>query len=130
MRHALLIALLLAPATLAAQDMLGPDEFAEITDGNTYTFLLDGEPYGIERYMADQKVIWSFLDGECSLGTWYPEGEAICFRYDHDPENPQCWEIYETDVGLRTVFLEEPARSLDYEARQGDEELVCENFGS
>ncbi|EAR52301.1 hypothetical protein OG2516_07487 [Oceanicola granulosus HTCC2516] len=126
---ALPLALVLA-TPLAADEPLTPDEFSRHVAGRTLTYMLDGVPYGIERYMDDRRVIWSFLDGQCAMGRWYGEGSFICFAYDTDPDDPQCWEMYREDGRLRTVYRTEPDRSLLYEAREGDEDLICENFGT
>ena len=128
MRPAVLCLLLAAPA--AAETPMTAEEFDAYTQGRTLTYIIGGEPYGIERYKADRRVIWSFLDGQCSLGRWYAEDEAICFVYDHAPDDPQCWAIYRDGDRLRTVFLNEPDGTELYEAQSGDEELICENFGT
>lgn len=130
MRPILTALALLAAQTVAAETPMTAEEFDDYTRGRTLTFVLGGEPYGIERYMADRRVIWSFLDGECVTGTWHQEGDAICFVYDNTPDDPQCWQVYDEGGRLRTVFMEEPARNALYEARPGDEELICENFGT
>ncbi|WP_143535583.1 hypothetical protein [Roseisalinus antarcticus] len=113
-----------------AETPLDAEAFDAITQGRTLTFLVDGAPYGIERYMADRRVLWSFLDGQCALGEWYPQDDSICFLYDIDPEAPQCWEVFKDGDGLRTVFTEDPDRPAIYRAREGDEEMICENFGT
>lgn len=125
LRLALLFCLATAPAL---SDPLTAEEFDQRTRGTTMTFSMEGEPYGVERYMADRQVLWSFLDGECSRGHWYPEGEQICFVYDHAPEEPQCWEVYDEGDHLRVEFMNVPDSQVDYSARQGDEEMICD-FG-
>ncbi|KAA9010225.1 hypothetical protein [Histidinibacterium aquaticum] len=119
----------LAAAPLHAETPLDAESFEALVEGRTLTFEIAGEPYGIERYMEGRRVIWSFLDGQCTQGEWYQQGEAICFVYDRAPDDPQCWEIYDEGERLRTVFLSGEQRSTLYEARPGDEELVCNNFG-
>jgi len=120
----------LLPLCALSETPMTADEFAEVVTGRTLTFVVEGQPYGIERYMEGHRVIWSFLDGQCSYGEWYQQDTAICFVYDHAPDDPQCWEVYDDGDRLRTVFLEEPDRTVLYEAVSGDEELICENFGA
>ena len=96
--------LLLATALPAAgQEPLTAEAFDALTRGRTYHYAEDGVPYGAEDYLDDREVIWSFLDGECMRGRWYPAGEAICFVYDN-LDAPQCWLFFD-EGGLRARFL-------------------------
>lgn len=126
MRLALAVALLAAP--LCAETPMSASEFEAYAKGRTLTFATESGPYGIERYLPGRRVIWSFLDGECQEGVWYEEGSAICFLYDFDPE-PQCWEMFAEGDRLRAVFLGDPGTTVLYEAAEGDEALICNDFG-
>ena len=68
---ALCLALFAIPPAAMAQTPLTADEFDTLTVGRTLQYSLGGTAYGIERYKADRRVIWSFLDGECREGRWY-----------------------------------------------------------
>ncbi len=119
--------LLLAAPALADTPMTGA-EFEAYAKGKTLTFATESGPYGVERYLPGRRVIWSFLDGQCEEGRWYEEGSAICFVYDFEPE-PQCWELYQEGDRLRAVFLNAPGTTVLYEALDGEEDLICNDFG-
>ncbi|MDR9426529.1 MAG: hypothetical protein RI538_00220 [Salibaculum sp.] len=127
MRSLVAILVLLPAAALAETPMTGP-EFADHMTGKTLTFSANGQPYGAEFYAPSQRVIWSFLDGECIQGEWYAEGRAICFVYDGDPE-PKCWEVYKEDSGIRAEFLNDPDTTILYEVEEA-KPLICDNMGS
>lgn len=130
MRLAALILLAAPPAF--AESPLSAEQFEALAEGRTLTFRADGVPYGIERYMEGRRVLWSFLDGECSLGEWYQQDEAICFVYDHAPDDPQCWKLFREGEDIRAVFVEEgaPASEVRYSALEDAEEMICTNFGA
>ena len=73
---------------------LGPEAFDRLTVGKTITFSQNGQPYGAEEYFENRRVRWSRLDGNCVNGEWYPQGDQICFIYEHR-NDPQCWSAYE-----------------------------------
>ncbi len=101
MRTVLLLIATALPAT--AQTPLSAEAFDALTRGKTFYYAENGEPYGAEEYHGDREVIWSFLDGECMRGTWYPAGESICFVYEH-LDAPQCWLFFDNE-GLQAQFL-------------------------
>ncbi len=118
-------ALLLFATPAMAQDPMTAAEFDAYTKGKTLTFGRAGtQAYGIEQYQDNRRVVWSFLDGECSNGVWYESKGSICFRYDFDPE-PKCWQFYDDPDGLRAVFMNMPDTSVLYEAEDSDEPLIC-----
>ncbi len=119
---ALCLTLLAQP--LAAQTPMGAEAFEAYTEGRTLTFSADGQPYGAEEYRADRRVRWSFLDGECREGRWYPEGDLICFVYE-DFGGPRCWTFWREDGGLRARFAGDPEGSILYETAASDEPLEC-----
>ncbi len=119
------LALILLATPAMAQDAMNAAEFDAYTKGKTLTFgRADDDAYGIEQYQENRRVIWSFLDGECSNGVWYESKGSICFRYDFDPE-PKCWKFYDDPNGLRAVFMNRPDTSVLYEAQDSGEPLVC-----
>ena len=124
------LALCLFALPAVAETPMTAEEFDAYTKGRTLTYLANGVPYGIERYMTGRRVIWSFLDGECRLGSWYQQGAAICFVYDDEPDDPECWELHAEGSQIRGVFVSDGGSTTLYEAQSGDEELICENFGT
>lgn len=100
------------------------DEFDSYTRGKTLFYGFDGTAYGVERYMANRRVIWSFLDGDCKEGIWYQRDAQICFIYE-DRLDPQCWEFSRTPNGLVAQFEGDPEKTELYEAEDIDEEMLC-----
>ena len=83
-----------------------------------------GSAYGVERYLDNRRVVWSFLDGRCQDGVWYQEGEQICFLYE-DRLDPQCWTFYQGQDGLIARFENNPEARELYEAQDLGEEMLC-----
>lgn len=120
----ILIFILMA-SPVFAEGPMNAAEFDAYTQGKTLTFGVTGDQaYGIEQYQPNRRVVWSFLDGDCSNGVWYESKGSICFRYDHDPE-PKCWHFYDEPNGLRAVFTNRPTMSALYEAQDSQEPLIC-----
>jgi hypothetical protein len=127
MKHTLIACTLaLLPALpLAAAEPLSPDDFESYVTGKTLYFGLAGETYGVEEYLEDRRVRWSFLDGKCKEGYWYAgEDSQICFVYEDNPQ-PHCWTFFKDSGKLRAVFEDEPAGTTLYEARRDDEPMLC-----
>ncbi|HBS51271.1 MAG TPA: hypothetical protein DEA05_14855 [Rhodobacteraceae bacterium] len=123
MLRALIPALFLAlPLPAAAQ--MSAEAFDAYTRGKTLFYGMDGEAYGVERYLPGRRVIWSFLDGDCREGHWYEQAGRICFVYEDHPE-PQCWTFTETPGGLTARFQGDPAEIELYEAEETGREMIC-----
>lgn len=117
--------ILLATVTTAhAETPMGPAEFDAYTTGRTLFFARDGQSYGAERYLPGRRVQWSFLDGQCKDGRWYPEGDHICFVYEDDPD-PHCWQFTRSPQGLKAQFQDDGQSAPLYEALETDEEMLC-----
>ena len=100
-------------------------EFEEYVTGKTLYYGSQGSAYGAEIYHENRRVTWSFLDGECKEGQWYPaEGSNICFVYE-DRIDPQCWTFEKTGRGLRATFTSDPETTELYEAQDLDQEFIC-----
>jgi hypothetical protein len=95
-----LIATLLLLATPAlAERAVTPDEFEEMVAGRTFHFDREGKEFGSEQYFDDNRVIWTFEDGQCQRGIWFSNPrDEICFVYETDPA-PQCWQFLEMEDG-------------------------------
>lgn len=103
---------------------MSAEAFDAYTRGKTLYYGTDGEAYGVERYLDKQRVIWSFLDGECKDGIWYEEAGQICFIYE-DRLDPQCWTFSEGPDGLIARFENDPDATALYEAQDIGEEMLC-----
>ncbi|SPJ27489.1 hypothetical protein TRM7615_00979 [Falsiruegeria mediterranea M17] len=120
----LMILLSLCAAPVAAQGLMTAEEFDAYTQGKTLFYGNGGEVYGVERYMAGRRVVWSFLDGDCKEGVWYEQGGQICFIYE-ERLDPQCWSFEQTSRGLIARFEDDPEGTELYEAEDLDEEMIC-----
>jgi hypothetical protein len=120
------IAALVAAAfpAFGAQSPMSAEEFADYTTGKTLYFYSGGEAYGVEEYREGRRVTWSFLDGRCKDGVWYPQGDQICFVYEDNPL-PQCWTFFRESGGLRAVFQGGESDTELYEAGESDAPMTC-----
>lgn len=125
MKRALLPILLLSlPSPCWAQAAMNAEEFDAYTRGKTFYYAENGVPYGGEAYLRNRRVQWSFEDGNCKNGHWYPQDGKICFVYE-DSNTPQCWTFIETSKGLRATFHGDGAQTELYEVWKTDEPLLC-----
>lgn len=122
MRFVILLAALAQPAS--AQPPMDAETFDRLTRGKTLFYSVDGLVYGAEQYLGGNRVIWSFLDGECTEGSWYASDGMICFEYDNWSQT-QCWSFTSDGDGLNAQFLNDPENTLTYEARETGEEMTC-----
>ena len=106
------------------QTALGADRFDRLTMGRTLFYGAGGAAYGVERYLPGRRVEWSFLDGRCKSGVWYPSGTNICFVYE-DSVSEQCWQSEMTPDGLSARFVGDDDTLELYEARQSEERMYC-----
>ena len=88
MRLALILAL--APLQALAEPPLTAEAFAAHVTGKTITYQQQDTIFGIEEYLTGRKVRWSVAPDECQFGSWFPQGDDICFVYEYDP-TPHCW---------------------------------------
>ena len=119
---AIVLSLLAAPSL--AQDAMTAAEFDAYTKGRTFTYGAGGMPYGIEQYLDNRRVRWSFVEGTCQEVEWYEADGLICFVYDTEPQ-PQCWSFREGPAGLIAKFENDPTSVELYEVGQSPEPLVC-----
>lgn len=124
MLRSVVIPLIFAATAATAETPLSADAFDSYTRGKTLFYGFDGQAYGVERYLDNRRVIWSFLDGDCKYGSWYEEDGLICFVYDDRPD-PQCWSFSQGPGGLIARFENDPVATQLYEAEDIDEEMIC-----
>ncbi len=124
MLKSLSILLTFSALPAAAQTALSGSEFDDYTRGKTLFYGYSGEVYGVERYLPNRRVIWSFLDGQCKEGVWYQREDQICFVYE-DRSDPQCWLFTKSDGGLIAQFEGNPEATELYEAEDLGEEMIC-----
>ncbi|MBU2943124.1 hypothetical protein Q8W37_12900 [Shimia thalassica] len=119
----LFVFFLLLPLPALADTPLTAQEFDARTVGKILFFGAEGQRYGVEEYLPDRRVRWSFLDGKCRDGVWYENGPEICFLYEDNPE-PQCWLFYTDGDGMRAEFATGNDPTILYEVESGDE-MLC-----
>lgn len=122
MRAILLAILLCTPAF--AETPITAEEFEAHVTGKTVTYRQYEGVFGIEEYLPGRKVRWSTAPDQCLYGTWYPQGDAICFVYEYDP-TPACWTFWLRGgalVALSTTGL--PGEEL-HETDASDQGLPC-----
>lgn len=125
---------LCATSVVQAAAPLGAGEFEATVTGQTFAFEVDGQSYGMERYLPGRRVIWAFEGAECREGVWHePSPGLICFNYDVDPRQ-HCWVFRPTTgAGLQAEFLGDGGTGLDGQpgnefpviARPTDAPLMC-----
>ena len=123
MYRTLALALFLASPALAQAPMTA-EEFEAYVTGKTLYFSHLGVNYGVEDYRTGRRVTWSFLDGQCSDGIWYPVEDMICFDYEGDIDT-QCWRFYQQGNRIRAEFASSDAEIDLYEAAESDEPMMC-----
>lgn len=124
MRFLFVILFALTGLPLVAGQPMSAAEFDAYTRGKTLYYGLDGQAYGVERYLDGRRVVWSFLDGDCKKGLWYEDRGMICFVYE-DRADPQCWTFELGGTGLIARFENDPNETTLYEAEDIGEEMLC-----
>lgn len=100
----LAISFILFGISCAADTLITPEEFEEISKDKTLYFNSGGQFHGAEQYFDNRVVTWKFANGECDDGFWYPKDDAICFSYKTNPV-PQCWHFLQTADGLAARMI-------------------------
>ncbi|MQY43403.1 hypothetical protein GG681_12180 [Epibacterium sp. SM1969] len=124
MRDSIFIALFSTCATCSLAEPLTGQAFDAYTQGKTLFFNSHGQPYGAETYLRNRRVRWSYLDGDCKEGHWFPVGAQICFVYDGN-DTPQCWNMNLSDSGLSAIIEDESGRTELNEAAANGREQIC-----
>jgi hypothetical protein len=124
MRYLPTILLLSITAPAVAESPLSAHAFDDYTRGKTLYYGQFGDAYGVEEYLPDRRVRWSFLDGDCVEGRWYQTGDLICFVYDGQPD-AQCWHFFLDAAGLTARTADDPSSAPLYEISQSNEPMIC-----
>ena len=122
---ALLLPMLPVPVSGQSGTPMTAEEFDAYVTGRTLTYGIGGTAYGIEQYLPGRRVLWAFVADECREGVWYPQGQEICFVYDYDPDNPQCWLFWQSEDGLVAQFMNDGGMTELVEVDQSDGPLTC-----
>lgn len=92
--------------------------------GKTVTYARQGSVFGIEEYLEDRQVRWSVAPNLCLYGTWYPQGDDICFVYTDDPA-PHCWTFWLQGGTLVARSVDGETGAELYEVEANDQALPC-----
>lgn len=123
-RAPLLLAAILFALPAQAESPLDADRFDALTLGRTMSWSEFGMVYGVEHYLPGRRVQWAVVGDDCKTGHWYPEGPAICFQYENDPE-PDCWEITVTATGFAARYTLNPPDAAPVIVEDSSETLAC-----
>lgn len=123
MFRALIILTLALPAN-AEEAPLSAEAFEAWVTGKTLTYSDALGTFGIEEYLRNRRVRWSYLDGTCEEGFWYAEGQSICFLYE-EIVAPQCWRFFLRNGRLVALFEADPEPRAVYQTGETDEPLIC-----
>lgn len=118
------IAFALAATLAHAETPLDADGFDAVVTGRTLIYGTAAGSYGIEEYLPGRRVRWSFLDGDCMEGRWYPKGDAICFAYEHRAD-PECWLFHLDEGRLGARPLRQPEGPSLYVIAESPEPMIC-----
>lgn len=113
----------LTATAAAAERPLTAEEFQARVSGKTLEFAVGGVPFGVEQYLRNRQVRWSYLNDTCDEGYWYPEGEQICFVYETIP-SPQCWTFYLEGDALTARFEGDDDLSV-YQTKESNRPMQC-----
>ena len=119
-----LIPLVLITGPLWAAEPMNGAAFDAYTRGKTLIYGQSGIAYGVEEYLENRRVRWSFLDGKCQEGLWYEQSGQICFTYENRTDS-QCWTFFLNEQGL-VARSENGSDGLElYEAKRSEEPMLC-----
>jgi hypothetical protein len=116
--------LCLTPLSAAAERVMTAAEFEAFSTGKTMDYAIGSDAWGREEYLPGRRVRFSFTDDECRFGSWYEQGQMVCFIYDGDTD-PKCWTYFTDGKNVTTQFAPDgPAATLS-SVRPTKEPLVC-----
>lgn len=93
----------LAAPALAEDGPLTAEQFDALTQGRTFDTYAWGSVYGVETFLPGRRSLWEDAQG-CKYGTWAQVGDQICFYYEDDPQNPDCWIYLDSAEGIQGYF--------------------------
>ncbi len=121
----LLSLLALLPVAALAQTPMTAEEFEAYAEGKTLTYAEGGQVFGTEQYLPGRRVRWAFTQDICQDGTWYQQGEQICFVYEGGAGDPQCWTFWREGGRLKARFAGDPDGRELTEVEQSQGPLLC-----
>jgi hypothetical protein len=120
----LAMAVVFAAASAQAETPLDAQGFEAAVTDRTLIYGTAAGPYGIEEYLPGRRVRWSFLDGDCIEGRWFPQGDTICFAYETRPD-AECWRFFQDDERLGARPADAPDSAPLYVIAESPEPMMC-----
>lgn len=121
MRLALILCVVGLPAL--AQTRMTADEFESWSTGRTLDYHIGGLLWGSEQHFSDRRTLDADAGGACLAGSWYPEGDDICFVYEGSP-GPHCWRFWRDGDGVLAEIIGNPDAPMA-EVTLSDRPLAC-----
>lgn len=94
---------------------MSPDDFDAWSVGKTLDYAVDGQVYGSEAYFPDRRVRDADTGGPCLDGSWFADGDAVCFVYPAR-EGTHCWLYWREGAAVFakpvTASPEDPAQEV------------------
>lgn len=119
-----ILAFLLCASPALAETPISAQDFEAHVTGKTLTYRQFDSLFGIEEYLPGRKVRWSTTPNQCLYGSWYPQGDDICFVYEYD-STPACWTFWLKDGALVALSVDGlPGEEL-HEVDAGTQGLPC-----
>lgn len=101
-------------------------DFEAHVEGKTIHYSDFQGAYGIEQYLPNRRVVWSYMGQRCQYGKWYPnEAGQICFIYEDPGSVPQCWGVWREGDILNLLFNGDPSGTHIHETHQDGQPLPC-----
>jgi hypothetical protein len=122
MRAALLLCLL--ASTASARTLMTPDEFDAWSSGKTLAYSVDGEIYGSEAYFPGRRVRDADTGGPCLDGSWYADGDAVCFIYPAR-DGIHCWTYWREGDAVFAKPLTAAPEDPSQRVTVADQPLAC-----
>lgn len=123
MHRALILCLLTATPALAEQP-LSAEAFDALSLGRTMTWAELGIVYGMEQYLPGRRVRWTMQGETCMTGHWYPDGDAICFKYE-TLDDPACWTLLQEGGQVTAFDTDNPPGTSPVTIAETDEPMAC-----
>ncbi|MGL5011656.1 MAG: hypothetical protein ACRC6I_17400 [Paracoccaceae bacterium] len=116
--------LVLTPLQALAERVMTPAEFEAFSTGKTMDYNDGFSTWGREEYLPGRQVRFSFTDDECRFGSWYDQGDQVCFVYEGDPD-PKCWTYFTDGKNVTTMFASDGPGGTVSTVLQTKERLEC-----
>lgn len=130
MRAVLPAALILLASSALAETPTGKpltaEQFDALTRGITFDTYSYGTVYGVEKFYPGGRSIWQDAS-RCMYGTWAQVGDQICFTYEDDPANPDCWTYFDQG-GYLTAQLNGDPDANPIQLRPSNTPMTCDEF--